>query len=163
MKKVIALLIIVLQPSLVGAVWVSPIAHDTANEDHWFRCEMAYDNLDHTFAYERVASARQPLDLIFSPAVTTDMWFVSLWGEYGTIDSFELWLFYDEDWHLSWDGSAFGPLIQSLGGYADVSKARILSEFDDHALCVIDVKLNHVPEPATILLLILGSLLLRKH
>jgi len=154
-------MLLLLFTSTANAVWISPSYHAPASENYWFQCEMAYDNIDHTFAYEKDPSARHPLDLIFPSPVNADWWSVSLWGEYGSIDSFELWLFYDDQWNLHWDGSVFElPIATTLPILGTgITKARIVSENMEHALCVLDVKLWEVPEPATILLLIGGSIL----
>lgn len=154
MKNLTIFLTIVLIQT-ANATWIRPISHDPACGDYWFRCEMAYDDIEHTFAYEKDSSARQPLDLIFSRAVNADWWSVSLWGEYGTMDSFELWLFHDNQWNLHWDGSGIEPL--SVSAITGVTKARVISEDPEHALCLLDVRLREVPEPATILLLICGA------
>lgn len=145
--------LIVLILAFAPSVWVSPIAHDPESENDWFRCEMAYDDAAHTFAYEKTASARKPLDLLFAYPVNAGSWSVSLWGEFGTMDSFELWLFYDNKWNLHWDGIA-----NSAGPSNGVTKARIVSNYLDHSLCVLDVRLKETPEPATLALLGLGTL-----
>ncbi len=147
---------------------IRPINHNPDSELYWGNCEYAYDK-DNTFAYQLDASSSEPLELIFgSPYASTNMVMTYFWNSEEFLDpTFELWVYgieafsTEKKWHL-WHSTDWplpsGPRL----GIGYITHSRIISLDPDVCLYIADFHMRAMPEPATLLLLGAGFLILRR-
>lgn len=151
---------IIVRPTVLSATWVSPTSHTIESELHWNYCQRAYDDNINTAVSQKSQSSREPLELIFDiPVANVDYYHVSFTGNHDQY-LFEIWSYYSDQWHIIWDGSEFEPpLSMAATSIGAVERIRLISEDPLHNFFITEFKVHQVPELASLLLLVSGSLL----
>lgn len=159
-------MLLLLFASTANAVWVSPDSHYPESEVHWNNCNNAYDGNIETYTDESEwPPYYYPLDLMFSPAIEATEFRIIASNYYEPLisnPSIEVFLFNGEFCILHFVGNNIPQnewVDYPLGGTQFVSSARIISQTTEYTLRIYEFQINEIPEPATILLLICGSVL----
>jgi hypothetical protein len=158
-----ALMTIMILVSTANAAWVSPNYHEIDCEVDWIGSEYSYDGVIDTYTSEGALDAIQPLELYFYKPVLAYKWRIYVNSE------IEVWLYYRHDWIRQWAANiSYNEwAVKDVWGDAPepqyIYGAKIISTNPEASLHLHEFQMYEVPEPATILILVGGSVLaLRK-
>lgn len=135
--------------------FISPIEHVPNNG--WLNCEYAYDGDISTFAIQIIPTTTEPLELVFPAYTHAESYSLTIYGE-----SYEIWYCVYGNWHQA-DLATADPTPPPLPPKPHppaIERVRIISR-NIMPMLVNEFSL-FVPEPATIILLALGMLLIIK-